>query len=380
MDTYNLIKKAYEKAGLERVKYVDKNVPTNADNIVILPFFGDLRSSFILSKLLLKRYREQVKGSKYFIVISWPGDEILYPFADEFWTVKNEFSLEDLKRKSNGFLNTHEFYSSIMRSLNYFFSDVIDPIIFNDYYENGLTIEFFNKFKDVSVYSPPIPSSISSLGIETSKNIQTVGPSIVVYPSKNIRKWNYEGCVSSVAPKGFWVYLCKKLLKDKITPIVCLNELAYDISKEVSKCVFVDKLNTGQMLTLMRSVGCSLDVFNGTSKLAVLAKSPFIAFDERNRFFGNKEYELDDLCALNIPREYIFSFSSIVSDGDESDWESNIVNPLLIKLNLFLPKLDRDSWETLSEKEELVEYSSIRKKNMLKLGTKFIKVEQLNSD
>jgi hypothetical protein len=142
----------------------------------------------------------------------------------------------------------------------------------------------------------------------------------------------------------------------------------------------VDKLNTGQMLTLMRSVGCSLDVFNGTSKLAVLAKSPFIAFDERNRFFGNKEYELDDLCALNIPREYIFSFSSIVSDGDESDWESNIVNPLLIKLNLFLPKLDRDSWETLSEKEELVEYSSIRKKNMLKLGTKFIKVEQLNSD
>ena len=120
MDTYNLIKKACDKAGLERVKYIDNNIPTNPENIVILPFFGDSRSSFILSKLLLKKYREQVKGSKYFIMVSWPGDEILYPFVDEYWTIKNS-SIAEFGRSSNGFINTHEFYSSIMRGLNYFF-------------------------------------------------------------------------------------------------------------------------------------------------------------------------------------------------------------------------------------------------------------------
>lgn len=380
MDTFNLIKKAYEKANLVRVRYVDKNIPTDPDNIVILPFFGDLRSSFILSKLLLKRYRDQVKGSKYFIVVSWPGDEILYPYADEYWTIKEDFYLEDLKRKSLDFINTHEFYFSIMRSLNYFFADVIDPVIFQKYYDFGLTVEFFEKFKDVMVYSPPVPSSVSSLGIEVSKNIQVNGPSVVVYPSKYIRKWNYGKTIITSAPKEFWVFLCKKLLKEKITPIVYLNELSYDISKEVSKCVYLDKLNTGQVLTLMRSVGCVLDVFSGISRLAVLAKCPYIAFDERNRFFGFKEYELDDLCASKIPREYIFSFSAIISDGVDSDWEANITNPLINKLNLFLSDLDRDSWENLSEKEEKVEYSSIRKKNMLKLGVKFIKVDQLNSD
>ena len=379
MDTYNLIKKACDKAGLERVKYIDNNIPTNPENIVILPFFGDSRSSFILSKLLLKKYREQVKGSKYFIMVSWPGDEILYPFVDEYWTIKGS-SIQDFYRSANGFTNNHEFYSVIMRGLNYFFSEVIDPISFSLFYDDGLTQEYFVKFKDVSVYSPPIPSSVSALGMETSKNIQVVGPSIVIHPAQIIRRWHYGECQNAFVPKEFWIHLCKKLLKDKITPIVCLDDLSYDISKEVSKCVFVNNLNTSQKLTLMRSVGCTLDVFSGISRLAILAKSPFVAFDERSRYFGNKEYELDDLCAANIPREYVFSFSSIVTEGNEEDWNANIVSPLLAKLDVFLSKLDRNSWEPLSEKEETVEYSKVRNKNMFKLGMKFIKVEQLNSD
>ena len=130
----------------------------------------------------------------------------------------------------------------------------------------------------------------------------------------------------------------------------------------------------------MRSVGCVLDLFSGISRLAILAKTPYLGFDERNRFFGHKEYELDDLCAQKVPREYVFSFPAIISDGSPHDWDANIVSCIVNKLNIFLPSLNRDNWDTLSEKEEKAEYSGIRKKNMLKLGTKFIKVDQLNSD
>ena len=59
IETPELFKKAAEKCGFIRETYNESKMPTSIQNAVILPFFGDLKGSFVLSTLLLKRYREE---------------------------------------------------------------------------------------------------------------------------------------------------------------------------------------------------------------------------------------------------------------------------------------------------------------------------------
>ena len=62
MDVSTILKRASEKAGAVRSRYKDKDVPTSVEGVTILPFFGDRRSSFILSSLLLRRIKEELKS------------------------------------------------------------------------------------------------------------------------------------------------------------------------------------------------------------------------------------------------------------------------------------------------------------------------------
>ena len=77
---------AAQRNGYVRQSYEDRKIPTEFDNVCVMPLFGDMRHTFIASSMLLKRYREQVKGSKYFILMSWPGYKNLFPFVDEYWS------------------------------------------------------------------------------------------------------------------------------------------------------------------------------------------------------------------------------------------------------------------------------------------------------
>ena len=47
-DVNGLIEKAVEKGGFVRERYVHDNVPTDPSRISVFPFFGDLRSLFVL--------------------------------------------------------------------------------------------------------------------------------------------------------------------------------------------------------------------------------------------------------------------------------------------------------------------------------------------
>ena len=68
----SILQRAAEKAGVKRTRYEDQKVPASIDNVCVLPFFGDLRSTCVLSSFLLKRYREESKGSKFSLCVAGP--------------------------------------------------------------------------------------------------------------------------------------------------------------------------------------------------------------------------------------------------------------------------------------------------------------------
>lgn len=378
MDVPTKLKQAADKANLTRVRFAEKNIPTDLSQVVVLPFFGDSHATFVLSTLLLRRFREQSKGSKYFILVSWSGHEAYYPYVDEFWSPENITSPE-FRKGAKGFCNDSVMFVNIMRNLNYFFEDVVDPKLFETFYHKGLKREFLEKYKDVvEVSFPAIASSISSLGLQVGKQLLDVsGRSVFFSASKNIRNWLYGASEEVKIPADFWVHLAKKLIENNITPIVWLNDLSYDISKDVTdKCVYFQSEDISKVLTAMRTTGCVLDVFTGLSRMAITARSPFVVCDERDRYYEMKDYEIDDLCAIRIPREYMFSFSAIISRGNKEDWEPNLIMPLISKLKSFLPSLDRDSWPSLGETRDQISHNVVRKNKSIRFGTKFIQVNR----
>ena len=125
IDTQSILKKSAEKSGLVRVRFKERNLPTSVENIVVFPFFGDHRSSFVLSSLLLKRIKDELRASKYFILASWPGHEGLFPYVDEYWQVEDETSLDKLRTEATGFSNSSSINTLMSRSLNQYFYDVM---------------------------------------------------------------------------------------------------------------------------------------------------------------------------------------------------------------------------------------------------------------
>ncbi len=89
-DIAGLISKAAEKTGFCREVFDLNNIPTEPSNIMVLTFYGDIRSLFILSSFLLHRYKDQDKPSKYIILCSWPGFSCLFPYVNEYWSIQNE--------------------------------------------------------------------------------------------------------------------------------------------------------------------------------------------------------------------------------------------------------------------------------------------------
>jgi hypothetical protein len=376
IEIQSVLKKAAEKSGLVRVRYKERNMPTSAESVVVLPFFGDRRSSFVLSSILLKRIKEELKGSKYFVLASWPGNEGLFPYVDEYWQVEDESVVDKLKNESLGFFNHSSVYSLMQRNLNQFFYDVMTVSDISVFYNNGLTKEFFERFKHVKVTLPAVPSS-ASLGIEIARTLSQRDSKVFVYPSKEICSWRLGGPFKARVPKEFWVYLLNRLVSEKFFPVVLADSFSYDISPDVpSDCLHLKNLDIISSLGAMRSCGCVVDLFCGISRYALAARTPYLCFDERIRFNSTKEYEINDLCGIKVPKEYIFGFAAILESGDKSSWNSNIFDHLVVKLKGMYETMDRDSWPSSAEREEIVPYDSVRKIKNKKLGSRFIKVDK----
>jgi len=380
LNVVGILKKAAEKCGFNRIRYIENNIPTSMSNVVVLPFFGDIRSMFILSSLLLKRYREEVKGSKYFILCTWPGYETLFPFVSEYWAIRDNEALKDCFTGTCGFENTSQASIHFVKNLNYWFnaSDIVGIEDLQVFYKNGITDEYWKRFNHIKRYLPSVPST-AILGQQFNLDMmQKPGQKVFLYPTELIQKWQYDKIINIRANKYFWSGLVKRLLNNKIIPVIFKGTSSQDILPELSEqCIYVRENDIAKAMAAMRAVGCVLDVFSGISRLAIAARTPYLYMDERLRNTGQKEFEIEGICCeKQLPREYIYSFPNIVSEGDEEVWQTNIYDIILAKMFAFLPGLNRDEWPSPIESIEPVLYENVKNKKMKKIGIQFIKTNR----
>jgi len=376
MDVSTILKRASEKSGAVRSRYRDKDVPTSIENVTVLPFFGDRRSSVVLSSIILRRIREELKASRYFILLSWPGDEGLFPYVDEYWHIEDEASLQKLSADASGFSNASSVLPVVERSLNQYIYDVMSERDIIPYYDAGITSDFFERFRHVKVFMPSIPS-VSSVGAELSRTLSKKEGKVFVRPCRMMSSWR-NGSLSWIkAPKEFWSALLSNLVSEGFHPVVMRDSFCYDLSAEVSEsCIHIKSQDTVKDLSVMRTCSAVLDVFDGSSRLALIARCPFLCFDERQRFSSLKEYEVNDLCGMQVPKEYIYSFAALVEKGNPSVWKSNIFDHMVVKLRSMVSSSDRNSWPAPIETNEIVPYDSVRRRKLKRLGSRFIKVER----
>jgi len=367
------LKRAAQQTGFERASYTEKRIPTDYNNIVVIPFFGDINSTFLLASLLLKRFKES-KPNKYFILCSWPGFQHLFPYVDEYWYPKDSSNASVLASNAEPFGNTCDINTNITRSLNNRFEHVMTSEQFFPYYNKGLQHKFWDEFKSVKRYLPAVPSSVcisEALKVELSKRD---GHKVVIYPARKVRSRQAGRTINLMAQKDFWVCLVNRLLKEGITPVIYQNAFTHDLSRDFAeKCVYLVSNNLGEILASMRYVGCVLDIHTGISRLAIAARCPFVAVDERVRYIEDRDCEVDDLCCDRTPKHYIFSFSTLLMTGTDADWNSSIIDNIVSRLNKFIPAFDRETWGSTTESDEFVSYDIVRKRKIKRLGMNFIR-------
>ena len=362
IDITAFLKRAADKTGFTRSRFSDKNIPANYSDICVMWFFGDVRSLFILSAMLLKRYREQFKGSKYFILCTWPGYEAMFPYVDEYWSIKNEDVLPQLYRGSSGFANESTYVAPYLRQLNYFFEDVIGTEVFDAYYQNGIQQGFWEKFKHVKIFLPSIASA-AIMGHGFLKELSTKEyPKILLHPVRWAQQWACGRIEWVQVEKRFWLELVNRLIKDDFAPVIYHNFFTHDLSQELlGRCPHTAEKDVSKILALMRSVDCVLDVFSGVSRLAIAARSPFICCDERPRYIGLKEYEIDGLCCeKSLPREYIFNFATIIRTGNEYLWDANLFDNISARCRQLVSDTNRENLPATSESNKIVPYSDVK--------------------
>lgn len=376
MEVTEVLKRASEKAGFSRVRYKERNVPTSVESVTVFPFFGDRRSSFVLSSLVLRRIREELKGSRYFILASWPGWEGMFPWVDEYWQPDDSSVVERLCRESLGFSNSSSALSLIGRSLNQYFYDVMSVADVEPYYNRGLTPSFFERFRHVKVYLPSVPSA-SSLGQDAYRSLSRSDHRIFVRPSKTMCSWRGGTLSSPKAPREFWVDALGALADAGMTPVVYSDASCHDLGSDLpGGCLRFQSMDAVRELALMRACDCVLDFFGSDSRMALAARCPFLCFDERQRFNELKEYEVNDLCGSGVDREYIFSFAALVEKGGSSVWRSNLLDHMVVRLESMRSRADRDSRPAPVESNEIVPYDAVRKRKLKRFGTRFIKIER----
>jgi len=369
-----IIKRAAEQCGFKRVRYSDKDIPTTISNITVLLFLGDIRSSFILSSLILKRFKEESRGSRYFILCSWPGNQGLFPYVDEYWEIADETHLKTIYNQTSGFDNKSEVISGYTRKLNGFFEEVLNVDEVAEFYNNGFKQEFFDRYKHIKKFFPSIPSSVV-LGTEFNRRLNEQNKKVVIYPVTHVQDWENGRIVNRWVSDVFWEKLVDRLLEESFTPVVYQNFYTYDLSsKFVDKCIYLTGTDTLHILAGMRATGCVLDLFSGISRLAIAARCPYVLCEDRSMYNQIKEYETDILCAQDIPKEIFYVFSSICHETNKSHWNSSLFDGILNKLISLTRDANRDEWPSPSEVNELVKYENAKKIKNKKMGTRFIKV------
>jgi len=370
-DVAAFIERSAEKLGYNREFFLEKNIPTQASNVVIMPFYGDVKSTFILSCFLANQYK-LANPRTYLIVCSWPGFRGMFPYVDEFWSMKDKSSIRSLAQDASNFYNASELGTSVTRNLIQHFDNVLTYDDLQKYYKDGFQDLYKKEFESIRRYLPELPGSNILDGFQNELTNKK-GQKVVLFPSKKIRLWQKGECKRIDVHYDFWGHVIEKLLKEDITPVVYQNQFTYDMSTKYSnECLYLVNDNILYVLAAMRQVGCVLDIHSGISRLAIAARCPFVCLDERMRFIKEKDYEIDDLCCEKIPRHYVFSLGGLLVGGSPNDWDASFLDNYINRLNSFLPTLNRDNWMSPTEQNGEVSYDLVRNRVAKRMGVKFI--------
>jgi len=377
LSTLDIIKKASDQCGFSRVSFNDSNIPTDMSNVVVFLFFGDVKSTLLASSLLMKRYKEESKGSKYFILCSWPGHEGLFPYVDEYWELTNKSVYSSIYKDCSGLNNNSEAITGLKRLLNSHFFEVLDASSFNDYYNNGFKQEFFDRYKNIKRYLPSVPSSLI-LGNDFNKKISSFSRKVLIYPTYYINEWRNGKYHNEYVIDDFWHSLVDSLLESQIIPVIYQDYKTYDLSsKYYDKCIFLSNNNIINVLSGIRSTGMVLDLFNGISKYAIAARCPYLLCTERSSYNLTKEYEIDLLCGHEIPKENFYLFPSICHDSNKNNWKSALFDGIIIKLNDMFNKIENISLPSPIEVNDIVKYEIAKKQKINKMGVHFVKINKI---
>ena len=351
----DFISRATTRLRLNREVFSEKSVPDSLSKVRIIPFFGDIKSEFILSSLILPHlFRKD-----YIIVCSFSGHWGIYQDnINEFWSISDGDAADAVRNPDN---NTHE------KLLLRYFENVSLPSEFvPPYFSDGFTSKYFNEFKDIEYNLPSIPSARISFGADNK-------PKILLSPTKYIHRWGQGREEQMILDDRFWEILVKKLIGSGYSPVLLQNYGTHDLSPKFSNdCFYVTEKNLLAVLAVMRACDCVLDVFNGLSRYALIARCPYIVLDERQRYFNTYDYILDDMCGKRIPKRFLFSFAPLVTGAS-----SMISDSLLDKIEEFLPNLDRNNLPSTIQQTTCLTYDDVRKRQSQKIGSRLIKVPDL---
>lgn len=370
IQTGDFLKRAATRTGFRRDFFVEKNYPTNLSNILAVPFYGDLRSTFNLSSFFLKQYKE-ANPSAYVILCSWPGLKDLFPYVDEYWSLEDETATKSLAIGANNLYNSSNLAADIHRRLLEVVN-ILSPHEIKEWYDDGFTKRYWADFKEIKRFLPGVPSS-SRLTESFLKEIERKpGRKVVVFPATKILTWHKGVPTYFPIQKVFWDALFETLLGAGFVPVVYQNWFTYDMSREFTdRCVYLVPRHVSDLLAAIRYLGLVLDIHSGFSRLAIAARTPFVAVDERLRFMESHDYAVDDLCC-QTPRKYIFSFATMLLSGGSAEWKDSILDNVLVTLREFSDSLDTAELADTDEAYEPVSYERVRQRTAKRLGLTFI--------
>jgi hypothetical protein len=370
-DVASYIKRAAERTKFTREYFIEQNMPTHPSNVLAIPFYGDISSTFLMSSLILRSYKE-VNPDKYIILCSWPGYRGLFPYVDEYWSIDDESVSKSIAVGAEGFYNSSDLATEVSRGLVECL-DVKTARDFMKYYDRGLTDAYWGDFKTVRRFLPEVPSETLIADSFRKQIDRKSGRKVIIFPSRRMRTWHKGKSIYLQMPEVFWSGLCEQLLDEGFTPVVWQNWHTYDLSREFTdRCIYLVPRSIVDALAAMRYVGIVLDVFSGVSRMAMAARSPCVVVDERMRYIQAHEYVVDDLCGSGVPRQYIFGFATMLLSGTQKEWKASITDNIIARLNRFIPEIQGRDWGSTNESYREVDYGVVRRRVSKHMGVHFI--------
>lgn len=366
----DFIRRAAQRSGFKREFFLEKNMPTQPSNVVAIPFYGNLWSAYIFSVFILKPYVEANKD-KYFVLCSWSGMREMFPCVQEYWVLEDEHATKTLATEANTFYNASNLAAEITRGLSESMNIVSSRDI-REFYENGFTRKYREMFGGAKRFLPEIPSVSRGMSDFKLQLDRKSGVKIVVYPSVKMRSWQMGKVVQMPVAKEFWTALIQRLIDEGYVPVVCKDWFTYDMSAEFTdRCVYLPFRGIGDVLSALRHVGRVLDIHSGFSRMASLARCPYLSVTERQIYIDGKDCEIDDL-GPEMVRQYIFSFSTMLMGGSVDDWNTSLLDCLMARLK----NMEFGALPSPNESYESVSFDRVRERKARRMGSVFLKISK----